>query len=196
MLDFLTPLIDWARQWLLALHPGSLFVLAFIEAIFFPIPPDLVLIPLARLRPPMAPLFGILATVGSAAGASVGYLIGRRGGRPVLNRFVSSERIGQIENMFQRYDVWATGLAGFTPLPYKVFALAAGVFYLNFPRFILASLVSRGTRFMLEAILVMYYGEAVEQFLARHFGWFTLVVAVAVILAYAVIQRRKVESGV
>lgn len=196
MLEFLLPLVDWTKQWLLALHPGSLFLLAFVEAIFFPVPPDLVLIPLARLRPPMAPLFGILATLGSVAGASVGYLIGLRGGRPVLNRFVSADRIGQIEKMFQRYDVWATGMAGFTPLPYKVFALSAGVFYLNFPRFIIASLVSRGARFMLEAILIMHYGEGVEGFLARHFGWFTLAVAGVVIVAFALIQRRKVESGV
>src|SRR5690606_27734878 len=119
------------------LHPASLFWLSFVESIFFPIPPDVVLLPLSALRPDGAPLYGLLATVGSVSGAAIGYAFGLWGGRPLLQRFVSGERIHQVETLFQRYDGWAIGIAGFTPIPYKVFTLAAGVFRLSIPRFLI-----------------------------------------------------------
>src|SRR5690554_2085436 len=111
MVESLAPYLEWVKQWLLALHPESLFALSFIEAIFFPIPPDFVLIPLALFNPAAAPLFATLATVGSVLGATVGYAIGRWGGRPVLERFASGPRMEQVEALLQRYDAWAIGIA-------------------------------------------------------------------------------------
>src|SRR5690606_16596978 len=120
MLALLEPLLGWFKSWLLALHPASLFFLSFIEAIFFPIPPDVLLLPLSVLRPQMAPLFGVVATAGSVAGAAVGYLLGKWGGRPLLERVASPVRVRQVQDLFHRYDVWAIGIAGFTPIPYKL----------------------------------------------------------------------------
>src|SRR5690625_3920488 len=111
--------------------PFNLFWVSFIEAIFFPIPPDVMLIPLVLLRPSEGLLFALMATVGSVLGATVGYGIGLKGGRPVLSRFASRQRINQIESLLGRYDTWATAVAAFTPIPYKVFAIAAGVFSLD-----------------------------------------------------------------
>ena len=161
------------------------------EAVFFPIPPDVVLLPLSVLRPELAPLFGVLATAGSVSGAALGYAIGLRGGRPLVHRLFRRERVQQVEDLFHRYDSWAIGIAGFTPVPYKVFALAAGVFGISFYRFIVASVLSRGARFMLEALLVMYFGQPIIGFISRHFGWITMVLFAAVALAYVVIVRRR-----
>ena len=85
--------------------------------------------------------FSGIATAGSLLGAMLGYWIGLRGGRPVLNRFFSAKRIHYVEQQYQKRDIWAVTIAAFTPIPYKVFAIGAGAFRLNFRRFMLASLI-------------------------------------------------------
>jgi len=133
----------------------------------------------------------MVAAVGSVSGAALGYAIGLRGGRPLVHRMFRPERVRLVEDLFHRYDSWAIGIAGFTPVPYKVFAVAAGVFRVSFYRFLVASMLSRGARFMLEAVLVMYYGEPIIGFLSRHFGWITVVLFAVVVLAYVVVTRRR-----
>lgn len=177
--------------------PWNLFWVAFVEAVFFPIPPDVVLIPLVLLRPSSGLLFALLATMASVLGAVVGYGIGYKGGRPVLRRFASKQRINQIESLFDRYDAWATAVAAFTPIPYKVFAISAGVFSLNLKRFVMVSLLCRGARFGLIALLLMRFGPDMKDFIEAHFEWLTLGIAGAALLVYAVfllLRWRRVRS--
>lgn len=194
MASFLAPLAQWIEQWLLALHPASLFVLSFIESIFFPIPPDVVLLPLSALQPDRALFFALLTTIGSVSGASLGYVLGYGGGRPILRRLVSPQRIQQAEDLMNRYDVWAIAIAGFTPVPYKVFAIASGVFRVWFPRFLVVSFMSRGTRFLLEGLLIRWYGETMVAFISRHFEWLTLAVMAVVVAGYVIVNRMRKQT--
>ena len=131
-------LISELGHWVLAWGDSpwgalALFVLAFWESSFFPIPPDGLLIALAAGNLQFTLGFSAIATVGSLLGAMLGYWIGRRGGRPLLDRLFAQQRILYVERQYQRRDVWAVTIAAFTPIPYKVFAIGAGAFRLNFP---------------------------------------------------------------
>lgn len=177
--------------------PFNLFWVAFVEAVFFPIPPDVVLIPLVLLHPSGGLFFALLATVASVLGAVVGYGVGYKGGRPVLRRFASKQRIEQIESLLGKYDVWATAVAAFTPIPYKVFAISAGVFSLNLKRFVIISLLCRGARFGLIALLLMRFGPDMKDFIEAHFEWLTVGVTGAAVMVYALfrwLRRRRVRS--
>ena len=140
----------------------ALFVLAFCESSFFPLPPDPLMILLAVANVPFALGFAAITTAGSLLGAVLGYYIGLKGGRPILNKFFSQDKIMFVERQYQQRDVWAVAIAGFTPIPYKVFAIGAGVFRLDFRRFMLASLVGRAGRFFLVGLLITIFGEPIQ----------------------------------
>lgn len=185
---------EWLAQFTQVLHPLNLAVMSFIEAIFLPIPPDAMLIPMVLLEPARALQYALLTTVASVAGAGVGYTVGFRGGRPLLARFAKGPTVGRIESMFQRYEFWAIVIAGFLPLPYKLFALSSGVFNLDRKRFLAASLLGRGARFTLVALIVRRYGAGLAEAIIRSSGWFTGGLAVLVVGAGIVWWRRS-RSG-
>ena len=194
LLDFL---LEWARLHLVPLGIPGLVLTAFTESSFFPIPPDVILIPLALLDPGNAVLYGLVATVSSTAGALLGYWIGLKGGRPILLKLAGERSMKKAEEFFNRYGAWAVGIAAFTPIPYKVFTIASGVFMLrNLKAFILASILGRGGRFMAEAVLIMLFGEEILSFLSAHFELITILVGAAVILFLAVysLLRRGSRS--
>jgi membrane protein YqaA with SNARE-associated domain len=151
--------------------PWALFALAFAESSFFPIPPDVLLMALCAMDPAGSFWFATVCTVGSTLGGMFGYLIGIKGGRPLMYRFFSHEKIKLVEGYYQRYDVWAVGAAGLTPLPYKLFTITAGVFDLNFPRFVLASVLSRGARFYAVGTIFWLFGPAIHVWIKQYFGW-------------------------
>lgn len=175
-------LLDAAKALVQIVTPLNLAVVSFIEAIFFPIPPDVLLIPLVLLRPAEGLVFALIAAICSVLGAVCGYALGKRAGRPVLNRVISPQRFAQAEWLLRRYDVWAIAVAGFTPVPYKVFAIASGVFAIDLWRFVVVSLISRGTRFVLIALLLVYFGPQMADFIQEHFGWLTVGIMSAIIL--------------
>ncbi|NMB47144.1 MAG: DedA family protein [Firmicutes bacterium] len=177
-------ILDWLRHLTGVLNPTNLLILAGIESIFFPIPPDTMLIPLVLLDPQRGLLFAGLTTVGSVVGAIIGYLLGRWGGRPLLEKLVSRDKLEQVETLYHRYDFWAIGIAGFTPIPYKVFTISAGAFQLRLRTFILASMLSRSTRFFAEAILVMLYGQGVVGFIERYFNLLTIAVVAVIAVVW------------
>ena len=181
-------------QWIEALaaspHPGWwLFALAFAESSFFPIPPDVLLITLGMTDPDRAIWYGIVCTVGSVLGGAAGYTIGLYGGRPLLYRFFNQTKVAAVERLYDRYNAWATGIAGLTPIPYKVFTIGGGAFKIDFRIFMLASLASRGLRFMAEGILLYFFGAAVKDFLFEWFNWLTLAVAVVGIAGFWVVHH-------
>ena len=191
-------LISDLKHWVLAWGDSpwgslALFVLAFWESSFFPIPPDGLMIALAAGNLSFALGFSGIATAGSLLGAMLGYWIGLRGGRPVLNRFFSAKRIHYVEQQYQKRDIWAVTIAAFTPIPYKVFAIGAGAFRLNFRRFMLASLIGRGGRFFLVGILITVFGTQIETIVDDYFD--VLAIAFVVMLVMGVLLIRFVTRS-
>ncbi|NLF13355.1 MAG: DedA family protein [Anaerolineaceae bacterium] len=180
-MELLRNLIEWTAGWAASPYGGvALFAIAFAESSFFPVPPDVLLIPLALARTAWALLFAAIATGGSLAGGLLGYYIGDKGGRPLLQRFFKQEKVSLVQNYYRRYDVWAVGLAGFTPIPYKLFSISAGAFGLDLKRFMLASAIGRGGRFFLVGLVILIFGESVKVFLDQYFE--LAVVAFSVLL--------------
>jgi membrane protein YqaA with SNARE-associated domain len=170
-LAFLKDLGIWVVHWAQTPYGGmALFILAFSESSFFPIPPDVLLIALCVANSPLSFWYALVCSVGSTLGGMFGYALGRRGGRPLLERWVRAERIQLVQSYYQRWDVWAVAVAGFTPIPYKVFTISAGVFLLDFRRFVIASVLSRSARFFLVAGLFFFFGPAINRFILRYFN--------------------------
>lgn len=168
----------------------GLVVVAFAEASFFPVPPDTLLIPLALVRPSQALFYALLTTLFSTAGGLFGRWIGLKAGRPLLERFASAKTIRDLEGWFRHYGGWAVAFAALTPIPYKAFTLASGVFGVAVPPVLWGSLAGRGLRFFFEAIMVMLLGEQALDFLARYTGPVTLVGGLALV-GWLVLRRRQ-----
>lgn len=168
--------------------PFGLFMLAFAESSFFPVPPDILLIALALIEPQASFYLAFITTAGSVLGAILGYIIGLKGGRPLLEKLVSKERITLVQDYFNKYDVWAIGIAGFTPIPYKLFTISAGVFSINFMRFILASIISRGSRFFLVGGAIFFFGEEIKVLLEKYFNIFSLAFVIMLVLGFVAIK--------
>jgi membrane protein YqaA with SNARE-associated domain len=185
---------EWVLSWAHHHHaPVALFVLAFAESSVFPIPPDVLLIALALGAPTRALRFALITTAGSVLGGMAGYAIGyglmASVGQWILDLYKFHEQFARIRELYLQYDVWAVGIAGFTPIPYKVFTIAAGAFEMDPWRFALASLASRGARFFLVAGLIYYFGAPIRTFIERYFNTLTVVFTVLlvgffVVLAY------------
>lgn len=169
-------LYDWVLSWADTRYgPAALFVLAFAESSFFPIPPDPLLIALALGSPRRGFYFAALAAVGSVAGGVVGYAIGWGVWAAVQEYFfayvpgVSPEAFERVGRLYDRWDFAAIFAAGFTPIPYKVFTLSAGAFNISFGVFVFASVLSRGARFFLLGGLVYFFGPGIQRFIDRYF---------------------------
>jgi membrane protein YqaA with SNARE-associated domain len=173
-------LFEWLDGIAASPHPSLwLFALAFAESSFFPIPPDVLLISLGVADPERAIWFGLVCSVGSVLGGGFGYAIGLFGGRPILRRFFAESKVAPVERLYDRYNAWATGIAGLTPIPYKIFTIAGGAFKVNFKIFMLASLGSRSLRFLTEGILLYFFGDVLRDVLFR---WFNIISVAFVVL--------------
>ncbi len=168
--------------------PIGLFLLSFAESSFFPVPPDILLIALALIEPKASFYLAFITTAGSVLGAIFGYFIGLKGGRPLLERFVSKEKITLIHNYFNKYEAWAIGIAGFTPIPYKIFTISAGVFYINFGRFVLVSILSRGTRFFLVGGAIYFFGPTIRFYIEKYFNLFSIAFVLLLVLGFIVMK--------
>jgi undecaprenyl-diphosphatase len=164
-----------------------LAISSFIESIFFPIPPDPLLIAASIINPKSALVLAAIVTVASVGGAVVGHWLGQRYGRPLLRRFVSDKKFDKVELMFQRYGTWAVLVAAFTPIPYKVFAISAGILELNLRSFIVASLIGRGARFFLIGGLIFFFGAPIQEFIESRLEIVTIVASVALLAALLVV---------
>lgn len=182
-------LIAWVVSW--ASSPNAqlaLFILAYAESSFFPIPPDVLLIPMALTNPSQAILFATITTVGSVTGGMFGYFIGDKGGKKVLNRFASQPKQDLVKHFFHKYDVWAIVVAALTPIPYKIFTISAGTFSLNFKRFVIASTIGRGGRFYTIGLLIFFVGPTVKFFLEEYFEIAIIVFTVLLIAGFWLIN--------
>ncbi len=202
-MNWIHDLKDWTVSWAQTDNAVlALFLLAFAESSFFPIPPDILLIVMALNAPDHALFYALVCTIGSAAGGVFGYGIGISGGRPILKRFVSEEKIELVHSYFEKYEAWAIGIAGFTPIPYKIFTISAGAFYIDFIKFVLVSFLSRGARFFLVAGLIVLFGEYITDFINKYFNLLSILFVVLLVGGFFVVKKmsaravaQEVEAG-
>jgi membrane protein YqaA with SNARE-associated domain len=172
--------------------PYWLFCIAFAEASFFPLPPDALLIPMALARPRRALWLAALATLGSVLGGALGYLIGfelfTKLAQPIINFYHYHTAFVAFQEKFAQYGVWIILIKGLTPIPYKIVTIAAGAAAFNFPTFIAASVLTRGARFFLEAILLRKFGAPAQEFIERRLGLVTGVFAVLLVAGFLVLK--------
>ena len=188
-------LYDWVLGW--AEHPQAsvaLFVIAFAEASFFPIPPDVLLLAMAMGAPHRALRFAVICTVGSVLGALAGYAMGW-GLWGALDDFFYQyipgfERAGfeALASSFSDNTFLAIFTAGFSPIPFKVFTIAAGAAAVPLLMFTLASIVSRGLRYTILALLIMWFGPTIREWIDRYFNLLTIVATVLLIGGFVAIK--------
>lgn len=173
---FVRRLYDWSLGY--ASHPQALWILgafSFIESSFFPIPPDILLIPMILACPAKAYRAALVCTLSSVAGGFFGYLIGKFLYDSVaVPIFTFYDYMGQVETFreyYNTYGAWIVAAAGFTPFPYKVITILSGMTNLDLAVFSLASIISRGGRFYLLAFLLKRWGEPMKNFLEKNLGW-------------------------
>ena len=171
----LKPLYDWTMR--LAEHPRALWVLAiisFVESSVFPIPPDVLMIPLILATPHRAWLIALVATVSSVLGGLLGYGIGffafEQIGQPILEALGKLDRIEEFNATFNDAGFWAVLGAGITPFPYKVITIMSGWTGMPIMTFVVTSIVARGLRFFIVAALLWKFGAPVRDFIERRLG--------------------------
>lgn len=182
---------DKALAWSKHRHASKyLFALSFAESSFFPIPPDVMLAPMSLSQPKKAFNFALLTTIASVLGGILGYAIGYFLFDSIELWLQSTHywnKYLQAEAWFTDWGFWAIFIAGFSPIPYKVFTIAAGALQMLFLPFVVASLVGRGARFFMVAMLLAAGGKKLEAKLRQYMdiiGWVTVVLVIAGIGIY------------
>lgn len=169
-----------------------LFAVAFIESSFFPIPPDVMLIPMILAAPDKAWKIAGVATAGSVIGAYFGYAIGfyffQLIAEPLLDFYGYLDKFNSFKNLYNQYGAWIVFGAGITPFPYKIITIASGVVHTNLLVFTVASIIARGMRFFLVAWLLKKYGEAMREFIEKNLGWLSVVFLLLLIGGFAAVK--------
>lgn len=170
----------------------ALFLLALAESSFFPVPPDVLLMALSLSVPAKAFIYAAISSVGSVLGGVVGYFLGlglmEAVGKPILEWYGVMGKFDIISGYYQKYDAWAVAVAGFTPIPYKVFTIAAGACEINLLVFIVASLVSRSARFFIVGGLIYKFGDPVKVFIDKYFNLLTIVFTILLIGGFVLVK--------
>ncbi len=185
------PLYDRVLAWSGHRHAvWYLGALSFAESSFFPIPPDVLLAPMTLARPVQGPRLALITTLTSVLGGIAGWLIGYFAldwAFPIIENAGYAEHYQRGQQWFVDWGFWAVLIAGFSPIPYKIFTIAAGAAGMFLPVFIVASIIGRGSRFFLVALLVMRGGPVAAAHLRRHvdlLGWLFVALVVAVLLLH------------
>ena len=177
---FIRKLYDWVLS--LANKKYStfaLFILAFCESSFFPVPPDVLQIALSVSRPKKSYFYAFISTVGSVLGGIFGYFIGLflfdTVGKFIIEMFGYQEYFRLVGDFYKGYAFWAILAAAFTPIPYKVFTIAAGVWNVGMFPLITASIIGRGGRFFIVGTLIYLFGEKIKEFIDKYFNFLTII---------------------
>ncbi len=188
-------LYDWVLHWAYTPYAlPALFLLSFAESSCFPIPPDVLLIALCIGHVDKSYTFAAWCSVASVVGGMAGYAIGALFWNiDAVNGFFldyvfSQQTFDQVGELYQQYDFWIVFVAAFTPIPYKVITITAGVFATSFPMFVLASAIGRSARFFLVAWLIRRFGPGIKDFIERRFGLVTIVGTLLLIGGFVAIK--------
>ena len=190
---WLRGLYEWTlRQ---AASPYALWILAFVafvESSIFPIPPDILLIPMVIAMRQRAWLIAGICTVASVTGGMAGYAIGaflyESIGQPILDFYGKLEKFESFQAMYNEWGAWIVMMGGLTPFPYKVITIASGVTGLNIVTFTIFSVIARGIRFFLIAWLLWYFGAPIKAFIERYLGLLTILFFVLLIAGFLVLR--------
>lgn len=178
----------------------ALFLFAFAESSFFPIPPDVLLIALCLGAVGRSFRYAAVCLTGSVLGALLGYAIGfflwhNGAGEPTAlaqffySHVFSVESFHQVEALYHQWDFWIVFTAGFTPLPYKLFTISGGVFHIDIPMFIIASIISRGLRFFLISWLIWRFGAPIKGFIDKYFNLIAILFTVLLIGSFVLVAK-------
>jgi membrane protein YqaA with SNARE-associated domain len=173
----------------------GLFIISFVESIFSPILPDLLLIPMALSAPEKAIYYSVIATTGSVLGGIVGYFVGNKYGILAVKKFVPDKYVVKIRSWLDQYGGWAIFLAALAPIPYKFVSISSGVFRINMVVFLAASIFGRGKRFLLEGILIFYYGPQAIDLIKTYSNTFMIGITIfIVLLVVGIAVMRKIPQ--
>ncbi len=169
-----------------------LFVISFIESSFFPIPPDIMIIPMVLATPTEAYKIAGVATVASVLGGYFGYFIGVYGfeliARPLLEFYGYMKQFGEFENYYHEYGAWIVFGAGITPFPYKIITIASGVVRLDLVVFTIASVIARGMRFYFIAWLLKRFGDPMKVFIEKNLNLLSILFLLLLIGGFAAVK--------
>lgn len=194
-------LYDWMLSWGDSKWGAlALFLFAFAESSFFPIPPDVLLIALCLGAVSRSFRFAAICLAGSIIGAVVGYGIGyflwqdTAGNYTALAEWFyahifSKEAFLRVKSLYDEYNFWVVFTAGFTPLPYKVFTISGGLFHIDIVMFLIASVISRGLRFFLIAALIWKFGAPIKSFIDKYFNWLAIAFTVLLIGSFFIVGK-------
>ncbi len=185
---------------LVGLGALGVFAIALLDAAFIPLPggPDVVVMALAHHNPAMTPAYVIAAVIGSTIGSLFLYFLALKGGKAALRKF-SPQKRARVEDLVNRYDVWAVLLAAVLPppFPFKLFVLSAGAFRMRLWRFVTAIVIGRGVRFVLEGWLAVQYGEQAVDIFKQHYPKIGLGLAAAIVIIFlfnSLLKRRHLND--
>lgn len=170
----------------------ALAIVAFAESSFFPIPPDILLIPLIIAKPKNAYLIAFIAMVASVFGGGLGYYIGLKlyetVGIIIINFYHAQQLFLDFQTQFNKYGAAAVLFAGVTPFPYKIITISSGIAGMSIYQFFIFSTIARGARFFIIAILLRLYGEPIRNFIERHLNLLFIVFMVLLVLGFLLIK--------
>ena len=172
--------------------PWFLSIVSFAESSFFPVPPDIVLIPMVLAKRTKAFFYALICTLSSVLGGILGYLIGlllfNSIGILLINFYHLNDQMTQFQNYYNTYGVWIVIIAGFTPFPFKLITIASGLFQLNFIIFVVCSILSRGSRFYLVSVLLYFFGENIKLLIEKYFNFLTILFFILLIGSVFIIK--------
>lgn len=193
-LQFLHRLYHWTLRW--AAHPRAswaLLSIAFIESSVFLVPPDALMIPMTLAKPKRWIWYATITTVGSVLGGMAGYLIGlglwESIGKAVMQFYHLENEVALLAGRYETHAFLTVFTAAFTPIPYKIITISAGLFHISFLPFIVASLVGRAMRFYLVAALVGFFGEPVKRLIERYFDLLAVLFVAILITGFLVLPK-------
>ena len=179
----------------LSAHPRAptwLGVVSFAESSFFPIPPDAMLVPMCLARPQRALHYAAVCTIASVVGGMLGYAIGfwlfDALAMPVLRAYGYGDALARFTAWYDQWGVWVILIKGLTPIPYKIVTIASGAAHFDFLTFLMASIVTRGARFFVLALLLRKFGEPIRAFIERRLTLITSVAAAGIVGGFLLLK--------
>jgi len=186
-------LYDWVLSWAHKKYSSAaLFILAFAESSFFPIPPDVLQIALSVSKPKKSFFYALIASVGSVLGGILGYFIGLflfdTVGSFIINTLGYQAQFNTVGDLYKSYAFFAILVSALTPIPYKVFTIAAGFWQVGLLPLIAASIVGRGARFFMVATLIYFFGPKMKEFIDKYFNLLTIIFIILLIGGFLIIK--------